>query len=625
MEALFEIDAARTIADWNAEAQQMFGWTSAEAVGMPSNRLVPERNRDVYDRGLIHIETTTRTDKREITAIHRDGREFKIEVTIAAQNRDGRHSFVAFVREMSPRQRALDAVGWDAERFRAILDQIEDGCFVVDIRGHYLFVNDAFCRIFGMTRDEVLGEHFFSVMTTNHARRAETLAVYREVLRTGQAVKSYEYEVALRNPAVKFVEQSVSLERDSQGRPIGFLGIIRDSTARKLGDDELEQAKDAAEAANRAKSEFLANMSHEIRTPMNGIMGMTALALDTPLTPFQADCLATINRQAETLLRIINDVLDFSKIESRKIEIESAAFTLSDIVDDVVKPLEMTAREKRLEFRHRISDNVPPRLLGDAVRLEQVLTNLLANAIKFTERGSVTLDVRAESSNTEVATLHFSVADTGIGIPADMLDTIFQPFRQADGSTTRRFGGTGLGLTISATLVQLMGGRVWVESEPGAGSTFHFTAAFPIAVARAEPDRRKQPRPPVEPSPSSARVLVAEDNVINQRIAQSLLTKRGHTVTVVNNGREALDALEREPFDVVLMDVQMPDMDGFEATAAIRERERGTGSRVRIVAMTAHAMQGDRERCLAAGMDDYLSKPIDQDRLFGLVEEALQQ
>jgi len=622
MEALYEIDAARAIAEWNAEAEQMFGWSRADAIGMPSNRLVPPRNREAYDRGLVQLAATDRTDKREITAVHRDGREFKIELTLASQNRDGRQSFVAFAREMSPRQRALDAVGWDAGRYRAILDQIEDGCFVVDLRGHYLFVNDAFCRIFGVSRTDVLGEDF-GVTTTNRARRAETRALYANVFRTGRAVKSYEYAVELKNPAITFLEQSVSLERDTQGRPIGFLGIIRDCTARKLAAHELEQAKEAAEAANRAKSEFLANMSHEIRTPMNGIIGMTVLALDSSPTPYQTDCLATIKRQADALLRIVNDVLDFSKIESRNIELESAPFTLSDVVDDVVKPLEIAAREKGLEITSHIAPAVPARMAGDAVRLKQVLTNLIANAIKFTERGTVTLDVRVDAGGAAATMLHFMVADTGIGIPADKIVAIFQPFRQADGSTTRRFGGTGLGLTISATLVQLMGGRIWVDSQPGAGSTFHFTAPFPIAAALTGDDLRQDVRPRLAPPALSARILVAEDNIINQRIAESLLTKRGHAVTVVNNGREALDALAREPFDVVLMDVQMPDMDGFEATAAIRARERGTGARIRIVAMTAHAMQGDRERCLAAGMDAYIAKPIDQETLFGLVEEPL--
>jgi PAS domain S-box-containing protein len=624
MEALFEIDAAHAISEWNAEAERMFGWPREEAIGMPSHRLVPPRNRGAYDDGLAALAATTTTDKREITAVHRDGREFKIELTLSSQARDGHQYFVAFVREMSPRQRARDAVGWDAERFRAILDQIEDGCFVVDLRGHYLFVNDAFCRIFGVERDAILGEHF-GVTTTNSARRAETLALYAGVFRTGQPLRSYEYEVHLKNPAVKFVEQSVSLERDAHGRPIGFLGIIRDTTARKLAERELAQAKEAAEAANRAKSEFLANMSHEIRTPMNGIIGMTTLALDTQLSPYLADCLATIKRQADSLLRIVNDVLDFSKIESRKMNLESAPFALPEVVDDVFKPMATTAREKGLNVTRHIAPDVPERLVGDAVRLKQVLTNLAANAIKFTARGKVTLEVRADGPIAETATLRFSVSDSGIGIPEDKIATIFKPFEQADGSTTRRFGGTGLGLTISATLVRLMGGRIWVESTPGVGSTFYFTATFPIASispGHAE-DRGRGDAAPVAVSPVvAARVLVAEDNVVNQRIAQALLTKRGHAVTVVNTGREAVDAMERESFDVVLMDVQMPEMDGFEATAAIRAREREDGTRVRIVAMTAHAMHGDRERCLAAGMDDYLSKPIDPQTLFDLVEMA---
>src|SRR3989442_492548 len=417
MEALFEIDAARAIADWNAEAEQMFGWTPVEAVGMPSNRLVPPRNRDAYDRGLVQLAATARTDKREITAVHRDGREFKIEITLASQNRDGHQSFVAFAREMSPRQRALDAVGWDADRFRAILDQIEDGCFVVDLRGHYLFVNDAFCRIFGVERTDVLGAHF-SITTTNRARRTETLALYADVFRTGRAVKSYEYAVELKS-------------------------------------------------------------------------------------------------QADGLLPIVNCVPDFPKIGSRKIELESAPFTLSEVVDDVVKPLEIAAREKGLDITSRIAATVPARTVGDAVRLKQVLTNLIANAIKFTERGMVTLDVLVDAEDAGATTLHFMVTDTGIGIPAGKLVAIFQPFRQADGSTTRRFGGTGLGLTISATLVQLMGGRIWVHSEPGAGSTFHFTAPFPIAPARDEGDRRHEPRPGVVPAAGTARVPGAEGNLIH--------------------------------------------------------------------------------------------------------------
>jgi CheY-like chemotaxis protein len=354
---------------------------------------------------------------------------------------------------------------------------------------------------------------------------------------------------------------------------------------------------------------------------MNGIIGMTELALDGPLTPAQSECLEMIRSQAASLLTIVNDILDFSKIESRRVELEAVPFTLAHAVDEVIKPLSLRARGKGVALDSRLAADVPARIVGDPVRLKQILTNVIGNAVKFTEEGSVSLDISVERE-----TLLLRVVDTGIGIPAEKSQAIFEPFRQVDGSMTRRFGGTGLGLAIASTLAELMGGGITVDSAPGRGSVFEVRIP-----ARPAPDNvRTESAVSAEIAAAArrsttpvrvARILVAEDNIVNQRVAAALLTKRGHSVTVVNNGREAVDALKREPFDLVLMDVQMPEMDGFEATAAIRELERETGRRVRIVAMTAHAMTGDRERCLAAGMDGYLSKPIDQRSLYDAIEK----
>ncbi len=385
--------------------------------------------------------------------------------------------------------------------------------------------------------------------------------------------------------------------------------LQKEISRQKLLEKELIKAKECAEAAAEAKAAFLANMSHELRTPMNAVIGMTSLLLEDQPTPEQRDSIEIISRSGEALLTLINKILDFSKMDMDKIELESQPFELQRCIEDSIDLLSGEAFNKDLSMAYTIDEDVPRIIMGDPTRLRQVLGNLLSNAVKFTDKGEVVVSVSSNPKG-ERHEIHFAVKDTGIGIPQDLMYKLFKPFSQVDASNICKYVGTGLGLSISKKLAETMGGRIWAESEPGKGSTFHFTV---LAQATDEEsvmaeDLQTKPDPVLSPS-CNLRILLAEDDEVNQKVMLKMLRRLGCRADLAANGIEAIQAIERQPYDVVLMDIKMPEMDGMEATKEIRRR-RSSGEKPRIIALTAFALEGDRERCLEAGMDDYISKPI---------------
>jgi two-component system, sensor histidine kinase and response regulator len=666
-------------------------------------------------------------------------------------------------KEVRDRTRAEEALRASEERFRLAIEESPIGIALIDREFRFIKVNRVLCRMLGYLEEEFAALTFLNVMHPDEIQRTIDRA---ELHFRGKAPPDkLEARFVAKNGAILWIDLSVSPVRDSGGRLLYGLAVMENITERRLAQEALVQAKDAAEMASRAKSEFLANMSHEIRTPMNGIIGMTELALDTELSHEQREYLSMVKSSAHSLLVVLNDILDFSKIEAGKLDLEPIDFRLRQSLGDTLKTLAFRAHQKGLELTWRVAEDIPDNLVGDVGRLRQVVVNLVGNALKFTESGEVGVEVDRENHAPGDDVLHFRVWDTGIGISPEKQRLIFEPFTQGDSSTTRKYGGTGLGLGISARLIQAMGGKIWVESELGRGSTFHFTvragvssrkesgeqpqdlalrgqrvlivddnetnrrilvemvahlglrpqaatgfedALVILRAARTERDRislmitdmqmpgkdgialitavRTIPEyralpvlilsstvnlgaerlrklsvaahllKPVQSSelreaivaalwrPADARsagkspekdseapavrqglvVLLAEDNAVNSLLTQRLLEKYGHTVLTVENGVEAIAAWEQEKnrLDAILMDIQMPEMDGLTAIRTIRASEQGSGHRMPIIALTAHAMKGDREKCLEAGADDYITKPLHAPDLLAALDLA---
>jgi signal transduction histidine kinase/ActR/RegA family two-component response regulator len=386
-----------------------------------------------------------------------------------------------------------------------------------------------------------------------------------------------------------------------------------------LAEKKLLQAKEAAIAASKAKSEFLANISHEVRTPMNAVIGMTHLLLDTRLTPEQMELVETVRTSGDAFLKLIDDILDFSRIEAGELALEVEEFELRETIEAAVNRVVPKALAKNLDLNSRVEEKLPNKLLGDVKRLRQIIDHLLDNAVKFTEIGEINLIVAGRLLSEYQLELHFKVKDTGVGIPEERMDQLFESFSQLDSSSTRRYGGAGLGLALGKQLCQLMGGTLYVDNNTSPGSTFHFTVVMAVAVEPGIDDSTKAkatiiPAAKIQRSLQNLRILLVEDNLTNQKVAQLILKRLGYTADIANNGLEAVQAVEQHVYDIVLMDVQMPELDGLEATRRIHERWRPE-QRPYIIAMTAHALQGDRETCLAAGMDDYIAKPVKPDVL----------
>ncbi len=513
------------------------------------------------------------------------------------------------------RKKAIEA----QKRYQSIFDNSTEGIFRTTPEGKVVMANPALARMFGYASaaEALAADPDLETIYVNPQQRA----ILRQQVLTKGVVRNFEAEMYRQDRSRFLVLINAYAINDNKGRLQYLEGMMADVTERRQT-EELRLAKEAAEAANKAKSRFLATMSHEIRTPMNGIIGLTDMLLGLELPDKIRKYLDLIKISANRLLIIINDNLDFSRIEAGSMRLEQVPFHAAEMLAPTLQVLDLKAQRKNLKFSWHLDDTIPPLLLGDPNRLTQIVINLLANAIKFTEFGKIELCITAERIQGDTVSLHGTVSDSGIGVPDRQKENIFQDFTQADSSTTRKFGGSGLGLSIAAELVRLMGGRIWVEDGPrdlagtSRGSVFHFTAKLGVAPAETAVTAVAPPAATPATRPSGGlRILLVDDDKINRIVAGEMMQRQGWQVTECKNGQDALAAMRDADYDLVLMDLEMPEMDGLETTRQLRAAERPNGRRLPIIAMTAHAVKGYREECLAAGMDDYISKPFEIDEL----------
>ncbi len=595
----------------NGKFCEISGYSQAELLGV-NHRIVNSGTHapEVFQQ-MWHTIGQGQVWRGEICNRSKHGALYWVDATIVPLlGGDGLpEQFIAIRTDITERKSFEAKLAEQLQFVEVLLEATPTAIYLKDMQGRYLRFNQAFEALFGISRADWIGKTVFELVPGEGAMMD---AKDQELFLTGAP---QTYEASFHNRTTGEVRAGLYWKApltDSQGRRTGLVGTILDITEKNRFEQALREAKRAAEAANQAKSNFLANMSHEIRTPMNGVIGMTDLALDTDLSAQQREYLGIVKNSAQSLMVILNDILDFSKIEAGKLQMEAVEFSLASLLSDTLKTLTARARRKSLTLDCHLPPDLPERVIADPVRIRQVLSNLCDNAIKFTEHGGVVVQVDVESSSASSLQLHFAVRDTGMGIPADKQQGIFEAFSQADASTTRKFGGTGLGLTICARLVELMSGRLWLESQPAQGSTFHFTIQVQLAASVGVPmapsaSSREVLAPEVQ-APSAQSVLLVEDHPINQMLATTLLKKWGYQVVLAQNGQEAVLLFPSQRWDAVLMDMQMPVMGGLEATRLIRASE--SGRRTPIIAMTANAMAADRQACLDAGMDDHLSKPF---------------